>query len=363
MQIKLFVLMAVHLTWVGLAQDYYPRKDAAFGQVAVGEGLETVMNLTNRGIYPYEGIIQFARGQGSPWNPRVNGSAISNGEYPIRIQPKSIVTIRLTGNRLESGTAVVVSQDLLLDNFIEANLTYSVKSGDYVADSVGVSPSKEFYLASLPFQAFNNIALALVNGDLSGERVANVLVRLFTEGGTELTTKTLQLGSFFHEARFLSELFPGMRLQGGKVEISSDIPIFGTALTLHGKELSSLPLEPSPVSYKVQMISSDGEVVTGEMALWAAGFFIRGYFLMTAVEGDPIQEAVLELVNGHLVDGFLQLSFAVTEDPFFAEEATLYFEHTNFSFDSEVVSDTWVQMFLSDHVTVRGTYEWSRVTD
>ena len=72
MQIKLFVLMAVHLTWVGLAQDYYPRKDAAFGQVAVGEGLETVMNLTNRGIYPYEGIIQFARGHCPPgtWQRR-----------------------------------------------------------------------------------------------------------------------------------------------------------------------------------------------------------------------------------------------------------------------------------------------------
>ena len=288
---------------------------------------------------------------------------ISNGEYSLEIPPKSTATIRLTGDRLESGAAVVVSQDLLLDNFIETNLTYFVRSGESVADSVGVSPSKEFYLASVPFQELNSIALALVNGDLSGQRVAHVLVRLFTEGGSQLATKTLELGSFFHDARFLSELFPGLNLQRGKVEISSDIPIFGTALTLEEGEISSLPLEPSPVSYTVRMVSSEGSVATGEMALWAEGFFVRGYFLISAVDEEPLQEAVLELVNGQLFDQFLQLSFAVSEDPFFAEEATLYFEHTNFSFDSNVVSDTWVQMFLSDHATLEGTYELSRRTD
>ena len=104
-------------------------------------------------------------------------------------------------------------------------------------------------------------------------------------------------------------------------------------------------------------------MATGEMALWAEGFFVRGYFLISAVDEEPLEEAVLELVNGHLFDRFLQLSFAVSEDPFFAEEGTLYFEHTNFSFDSDVTSDSWVQMFLSDHATLEGTYEWSRRTD
>ena len=83
------------------------------------------------------------------------------------------------------------------------------------------------------------------------------------------------------------------------------------------------------------MLSSEGAAATGEMALWAEGFFVKGYFLISAVDGEPLEEAVLELVNGQLFNGFLQLSFAVAEDPFFAEEATLYFEHTNFSFDSD----------------------------
>ncbi len=363
MKIKISGLIALHLMLVVLGQDYYPRKDAAFGQVAVGGGIETVINLTNRGTFPYSGSIRFLRGEGSAWNLRVNGNVISNGEYSVEIQPKSTTTIRLTGDRLESGAAIVVSEDLLLDNFIEANLTYFVRSGESVEDSVGVAPSKEFYLSSVPFQEFNSIALALVNGDLSGQRVARVLVRLFNERGSRLATKTLDLGSFFHDARFLSELFPGLNLQRGKVEISSDVPIFGTALTLKEGEISSLPLEPSPVSYTVRMVSSEGSVASGEMALWAEGFFVRGYFLISAVDGEPLQEAVLELVNGHLFERFLQLSFAVSEDPFFAEEATLYFEQSNFSFDADIVSDTWVQMFLSDHATLEGTYELARQTD
>ena len=362
-QIKIIGLIAIQLTLVVLGQDYYPRKDTVFGQVAVGGGIETVINLTNRGTYAYTGSIRFLRGEGIAWNLRVDGSLISNGEYSLEIQPRSTATVRLTGDRLESGAAVVVSQDLLLDNFIEANLTYFVRSGESVADSVGVSPSKEFYLASVPFQDLESIALALVNGDLSGERLAHVLLRLFNEAGSQLAEKTLELGSFFHDASFLSELFPGLNLQRGKVEISSDIPIFGTALTLEEGEISSLPLEPSPVSYTVRMISSEGSVATGEMALWAEGFFVRGYFLISAVDEEPVQEAVLELVNGQLFDQFLQLSFAVFEDPFFAEEATLYFEHANFSFDSEVVSNTFVQMFLSGHVTLEGTYELTRRTD
>ena len=222
MQVKIIGVIAIHLTLLVLGQDYYPGKDAAFGQVAVGGGIETVINLTNRGTYPYAGSIRFLRGQGSAWNLRVNGSVISNGEYSLEIQPKSTASIRLTGDRLESGAAVVVSQDLLLDNFIEANLTYFVRSGESVADSVGISPSKEFYLASVPFQDLNSIALALVNGDLSGQRVARVLLRLFTEGGSQLATKTLELGSFSTMPAFCRNSFQGSTCSGGR---SKSLPI------------------------------------------------------------------------------------------------------------------------------------------
>ncbi len=356
-----FTLVWVHCVAATFAQNYYPKKDAAFGQVAVGKEIKTVINLTNRGTYPYQGTIIFLKGENEIWNPLVNESPVSNGEYMVEIQPNSTTTIRVSGNQLQSGAALLISQDLLLDNFVEANLTYFVGTDGEITDSVGVSPSQEFYLASVPFENFDAIALALVNGDLSAERLARVSLRLFDQDGSQLDTKTLEMGSLFHFAKFLSELFPEISLQFGKVEISSDFPIFGTALTLEKGQLSSLPLQPSPVSYSSRLITSGGSVATGGMTLWAEGFFVTGYFLISAVDQEPVEESVLILVNGQPIDGFLQLSFPIQRDPFFSEQATLYLEHDNFSFDSPIVASTWVQMFLSDHSTLTGTYELNRL--
>ena len=72
-------------------------------QVAVGGEIKTVINLTNRGTFAYTGTVRFFRGKGNVWNPLVNGNTISNGTYPLEIQPKSTATLRITGNQLESG--------------------------------------------------------------------------------------------------------------------------------------------------------------------------------------------------------------------------------------------------------------------
>ena len=363
MRVEIATVIGIHLVALALGQDYYPRKDAVFGQVAIGEEIETVLNLTNRGMRLYEGSALFVKRENEIWNPLINGIPISEGEYPVRVPPQSTVTLRLSGDRLESGAAIIVSRDLILDNFLESNLTYYVRAGQKVVDSVGVSPSREFYLSSIPFENFQSIALALVNGDLSGKRRADVQFRLLAEDGSELATQRFELGPFFHAAQFLFELFPGIDLGRGKVEIFSDFPIFGTALILEQGELSSLPLEPSPVSYALRMVSSDGSLATGAMTLWAEGFFVGGYFRIDEVDQEFLEESVFGLVSGQLFDGFLQLSFPLGRDPFFSEEVTMYVEHENFSFGSEIAASTFVQTFLSDHATLGGTYQLTRVTD
>ena len=69
---------------------------------------------------------------------------------------------------------------------------------------------------------------------------------------------------------------------------------------------------------------------------------------------------MLTLVNGQLVNGQLRLSFTVPQDPFFSEEATLYLEHDSFSFESALVTSTWMQVFLSDQSTLNGIFELNR---
>ena len=362
MQTKRFVLFWLAFTAVASAQNFYPKKDAAFGQVVVGGGYETVINLTNRGTDSYVGTLVLFRTvneQSVDWNPTINGTAVQDGEYGVEIQPQGTATFRLTGSQLEAGAAILLSEDLLLDNLIEANLTYLILDGGQVSDSVGVAPSKEFYRAAIPFEEFSEIALALVNGDFSRERTANVELSLFSGDGNPLGPKTpITLGPLSHSAKFLHEHFPGQTLDGGKVEIASDFPIFGTALTFSGGQFSSLPLDPAPVTYSVRL-EVDETYATGELALWAEGSFIRGYMVISAVDGEDFKDPEFSLVNGELEDGYLRLAFTILQDPFFNEEVTMSMGHDQFSFESNLVSGEWIELFQNgEHL--KGTYELTR---
>ena len=362
MQTKRFVLFWLAFTAVASAQNFYPKKDAAFGQVVVGGGYETVINLTNRGTHSYVGTLVLFRTvneQSVDWNPTINGTAVQDGEYGVEIQPQATATFRLTGSQLEAGAAILLSEDLLLDNLIEANLTYLILEGGRVSDSVGISPSKEFYRASIPFEKFSETALALVNGDLSGERTANVTLSLYSGDGSSLgPKKPLTLGPLLHTAKFLHEHFPGQMLDGGKVEIVSDAPIFGTALTFSGGQFSSLPLDPAPVTYSVRL-EVEESYATGELALWAEGSFIRGYMMIFGTNGQDFEVPEFSLVNGELEDGRFRLAFTILQDPFDDEEVTMSMGHDQFSFESNLVSGEWIELFQDD-TNLKGTYELTR---
>ena len=354
------------LAWLGLmavvpAHNFYPKKDTAFGQVVVGDGFETVINLTNRGTSEYTGTMILFRLENAAWNPVVNGRTVRDGEYGIRIGPGATVTLRLTGPQLESGAAILLSDDLLLDNLIEANLTYLVLEDGQVSDSVGISPSQEFYRASLPVERFAETGLALANGDTSGEITAEIDLTLFSASGSRLGTAPVTLGPASHRARFLHEFFPAYALAGGRVEIVSDSPIFGTALTLSGGEYSSLPLEPASINYAVRLDSAD-RFATGELALWAEGSFIRGYLAVSALDGEAFDDPEFGLVQGELEGGRFRLAFTILRDPFRAEEATLSLGHDQFSFGATVVSGEWIELF-PDETTLKGTYRRTRRND
>ena len=362
MQTKRFVLIWLGFMAAAPAQNFYPKKDAAFGQVVVGGGYETVINLTNRGTQPYVGTLELFRTVNEAsvaWNPAINGVAVRNGKYEVEIRPRTTVTLRLTGTQLETGAAILLSDNLMLDNLIEANLTYLILDGGQVSDSVGISPSKEFYRAAIPFEEFKETALALVNGDLTGEQTARVELNLFSSDGVPLgPMRVIGLVSLAHTAKFLHELFPGQTLQRGKVEIDSDSPIFGTALTFSGGQFSSLPLLPAPVTYAVRL-DTGPHFATGELALWADGSFVRGYMVISALNDEDFDDPEFSLVNGELENGHLRLAFTILKDPFFGEEVTMSMRHDRFSFDSDSVSGEWIELFRDD-TNLKGTYRLTR---
>ncbi len=347
----------------------------AFAQV-VGGGFETIINLTHqpprsdyeREISEYAGVLTFFRLDNDIWNPVLNGTALENGEYEVRIRNGETVSLRLTGSRLESGAAVLLSDDLLPNNLVEANLTYRVLQDGQVSDSVGIAPSREFYWSSIPFEQFSEVALALVNGDSSGAITASVDLILFSADGTKVANESVTLGPRSHRAQFLHEFFPGQTLQGGKVEIASDSLIFGTALTLTRGEFSSLPLEPTPIYYRRIWLEMEERHALGELALWVEGSFVRGCLaiLRTGVKPSlrPYGDPEVSLVHGELEGGRLRLAFTILRDPFFSKEGVMFLGHEGFSFrtpdedpytDIEILGD-WTIVF-QDGMLLKGTHK------
>lgn len=347
----------------GMAQNYLPTKDLVFGQVAVGDAIETVINLTNRGGYVYAGTLTLRKGEAEVWNPLVNGQRIENGEFKVSVQPDQTVTLRIkdTGAAI-GGMAVLIADDLFLDNFVEGTLTYYVLQGTKILDSVGVSPSTEFYLAAVPFENFKNVALALANGDLYRTEAAPIRLDLLTEDGNLLDSKVIELLPFAHSAKFLKEIFPGLDLNAGKLEVFSLVPIFGTALTLTNGELSSLPLKPSPVAYTVRMVSENERISLGELSLWAEDFFVKGYLVISNVDGQDIASPTFALVSGELIDGVLKLTCFNRGEAFYNEDVQIRLNHSSFGFESAIVAGTWVITYLSDDATEKGTFELERTT-
>jgi hypothetical protein len=365
MRIRVFIAMLL-LAWlvsgsVLYAQNFSTQKDLVFGQVAAGGGYETVVTATNRGTTNYVGTLYLFRGKGQPWNPVVDGSPVSNGRLGITIIAGATRSFRFTGTGpVEAGFAVFAAQTLEQTSFIEGNLTYAVRSGATLVDSVGVLPSTEFYMATIPFDDFSTIALALANGTLNRE--AHVTLTLFSESNSRVSNENIDFGGGWHDARFLSEHFPGVTLGRGRLEIQTDIPIFGTALTLTGGELSSLPLAPSPRSYSVTTTAFNGSTTTGEASLWAEGLFVKGYLRIKTFNGGAITPETY-LVSGQLINGVLRISFYATGVPFLGEEVNINARFNGFSFPyTNSASAPFVVTWLSDNSTSSGTFSMTSLT-
>ena len=181
------------------AQNVLPSKDLVFGQVAAGDGYQSVLTLSNRGYGTYNGTMRFFKGQGELWNLSVNGARVTDGQIAISVEPGHTSSFTLTRQAsLESGLAIIKSLDLTQNNSIGGNLTYFAYSGSELLDSVGVTPSTEFLIAGLPFDDFATIGFALANADPG--RTASIRLRLFSETSRQIGSVSMNLAPSSHTA-------------------------------------------------------------------------------------------------------------------------------------------------------------------
>ena len=336
-----------------------------FGQVAIGSQgdleIQSVISATNSGSVTYEGDFSFFTGDGTVWNPLVDGVEISNGQHSISILPFETISLTLSGAEIESGSAILRGTGPP-DTAIDGNLTYFFVTAGALTDSIGVGPSTEIYRSTIPFQDFSTIALALANQDPTTK---DVMLKLRQADGTLQETKNVQLAGNAHDARFLDQIFEtttvaGKTLAGGRVDIESNELIFGTAVTFLDGQISTLPLQPTRIEYDFLATDSEPgeEVVTGKMTLWADGNFVRGYLEVRVEEGVPLENPELIPIAGNLNNGVLRVTFAVDED----EELGLgAFVGIDFSFDQEVVLTSFVVVDLDEGESTGGTILFTKV--
>ncbi len=361
------------------AQELLQQTDVGFSQIAVGPDLETVMVLTNRGVFDYQGVLLLSRGRdGLIWNPVINGEAVENGEYPVVIGVDETIRLSLTADAVQSGAGILVSTGLLIpDVFVEASLTYHFRSEGQIVDSVGILATQEFYLATIPFEDFSTVGLALANASVFTLVDTQIALSLIDSAGNLIDGIQFGLPPYGHDAQFLFEHFPDVPLDLGlgKLEIFATAPVIGTTLTLVGPpgapQLSTLPLFPAPTAYDFAITASDDTRFEGVMALWAEGFFVKGYLVVLSVDGVELAEVGLTLpilVNGQLIDGFLDLSFFAASRGFFGdlqpdEETTVYLGHSDFAFgDAEVSGGRFILLYLDDQTTLTGSFALTRIT-
>ena len=350
-------LLLLVLPLTAHAQTTHPKKDLVFAQVAAGGGYETILNVTNRGANTYSGVLSLYHLTSEAWNPLVNGTRIAGGKMSISIGKGTTATYTITQDGgTEAGFALLMANDMALDNSLEGTLTYYIRSSNgTLVDSVGVQPSTEIYFTTIPFDDFSKLALALANPNAVG---ATVKLSLFDEANTRISALDQSLASKQHMAKYLWQLFPSVQLARGRLEIQSDVSILGTALTDISGQSSSLPLLPGVKAYTFN-VEALGQ--SGEVNVWFDGAFVHGYIRGLKSFGAPVSNPETVHLVGTFVDGVLQLHrtgrAGSGSDPMLS-----YFVVSSFSLSQTTVYASWTGWWLnSKSVAGSATAVWTAI--
>jgi hypothetical protein len=343
-------------------QTIRPFKDVVFSQVAAGGGYETWLTLTNRGVVAYTGTLSLYHSDGTEWNAAVDGTTITGGKLSFSMGAGSTKTTKITARTVtESGYAVVAGDSPHQNNFLEGNLTYFVKSGNNITDAVGIMPSTEFFLTSVPFEDFQSLALALVN---RGTGTALVTLDLYSSNNTKAATQNIQIAPGTQFVRFAYQTsfeFMNAGVTRGRLDISSTAMLAGTALTFIQNQFSSLPLNPSGRAYSFS--SAFGRQTNGgTLNLWADGNYFKGTMVVSQMLENKLDPPFVIQVFGQVYDGLLRLQFFSPTTSYGNPPTNGYtVSNSAFSFDLQTVTNIYTTLMLEDNSTQKGTLTMTRL--
>jgi len=306
----LLCILLILLPAAAFGQDFFPAKDLAFAQIAVGGGYETVLNVTNRGTSVYNGTLTLIPADRTKAFPTVINGTAPSGPLDLAINPGATASFRITSGDASLGTlsgfATITSADRNQPSMLEGNLTYYVKSSDgTIVDSAGVAPSNQVFQTVIPFDDFLTVALALVY-QAPADQTAGLSITVFDDKNVQVGTTNQALRGGQQVAKFLWQYFPYARLTKGRVEIQSDRLFIGTALTfVKGSQASSLPFLPSMKVYNYSG-SYPGNTITGKMYFCFNGPYMTGYVRIETINGAAVPLGI-DQISGVLKNGNLEI--------------------------------------------------------
>ena len=207
-----------------------------FPQIADGDGFRFELGLTNVGTHQDEGTIFFKDDDGNPLSIVVEGALRSSIEYSV--PAGGAFTIQSDGEgSLKGGYATIVSDNTA--SLLNGNLVYEFNG----KVSVAAAPLSKEYHALAELDASTDTGIAVVN---LGASQISITIKLLRDDGSEVEEQTIQLSSGEHQARFISEMFPGAGSSfKGSIHLKSDSDFAMIALQqFSGTSLATVSSSP-----------------------------------------------------------------------------------------------------------------------
>ena len=304
------VIALVVAVWpvTAMAQNLTPGRTIAFAQIVAGGGFDSLINLTNRGTNTYTGTLYLFKSSAvnQPWSPTINGTTVTNGAYPFTINAGQTITLDITGSSIAAGFGLVTAADTSASALLDGTLTYYIKSGTSVTDSVGVLPSSELMITTITFDNFSTIALGLVN---LNSFATTLHLKLYSDANpTPVATIDRTFQSMEQVSQYLSQFFPLVtNITRGRLDIQGDNYFIGTALTQQPPatgatigQYSSLPFLPTAKTYTYVRTSPTQPTMTGELYAFVEGMSYQGYVRDLTSGGSPVNNPI-SYVQGHMI--------------------------------------------------------------
>lgn len=212
-----------------------PSRFHSFAQVGDGGGIRTTLLLINQGSTAITVKVTFTDQQGAPFEVTLNGQRESSFSTEIPAGGAVKLTTSGEGTQARAGWASIEA-----DGEVGAQLYFEIFSEGSLATQAAIEPNTGFKKVDL---FVNQQGKARTGVAVANESDGQIAIRftLTDQAGSQLGQQVITLDARNQLSQFVDELFPGIDVTQGRLNLSSSGPFSVTTLQQTGLVLGTLP--------------------------------------------------------------------------------------------------------------------------